>query len=137
MRGIYFDTQVLSFLNKHLLEVSPVKKADQHKVMSHKKLHDIAMAVREQDGDLYVKAAALLDGIVCQHPFASGNKRTAFFSTKAFIELNGGVFRVPDVSNSNDESNRKVLTGIREGFYTRKQIIEWLRNGEIDEFVRR
>jgi death-on-curing protein len=37
----------------------------------------------------FQKAAALLDGLVNNHPFHNGNKRTAWVATKAFLKLNG------------------------------------------------
>jgi death-on-curing protein len=39
--------------------------------------------------NLFQKAAALLDGLVNNHPFHNGNKRTAWVATKAFLKLNG------------------------------------------------
>ena len=36
----------------------------------------------------------------------------------------------------NDAKYAKVLTGIREGFYTKSRIKNWLKNGKIQEFSR-
>lgn len=38
---------------------------------------------------MFEKAAALLDGLVNNHSFHNGNKRTAWVATKAFLKLNG------------------------------------------------
>ncbi len=50
--------------------------------------------------ELYVgvhqKAAALIRGIIGDHPFADGNKRTAILVGLMFIEVNGYVFRAND-----------------------------------------
>jgi len=39
------------------------------------------------------KAAALIRGIICDHPFADGNKRTAMLIGLTFIEVNGYQFK--------------------------------------------
>ncbi len=38
------------------------------------------------------KAAAIIRGIIGDHPFADGNKRTAMLSGLTFLELNGSQF---------------------------------------------
>ncbi|TSC85734.1 MAG: death-on-curing family protein [Microgenomates group bacterium Gr01-1014_16] len=38
---------------------------------------------------LFEKAAALLHGILFNHPFVDGNKRTALFSASRFLYING------------------------------------------------
>lgn len=40
------------------------------------------------DGDIFTRAALLLRGIVQDHPFVDGNKRTAFEATDAFLRIN-------------------------------------------------
>ena len=39
--------------------------------------------------DIYLKAGALIQSIVKNHPFIDGNKRTAFITTYNFLALNG------------------------------------------------
>ena len=41
---------------------------------------------------LYQKAAALIRGIIADHPFVDGNKRTAMLTGLTFLELNGEKF---------------------------------------------
>ena len=40
-------------------------------------------------GDLFDKAAFLLKNLIQQHPFASGNRRTALIATEMFLVGNG------------------------------------------------
>jgi len=40
------------------------------------------------------KAAAIIRGIVADHPFVDGNKRTAILSGLTLLELNGIKFKV-------------------------------------------
>ncbi len=41
--------------------------------------------------NVWKKAAALLHSLVKNHPFDDGNKRTAYYTTKRFLFLNGYV----------------------------------------------
>ena len=65
------------------------------------------------------------------HAFESGNKRTAFLTTKKFVIKNIGKFNIPDSTN-----NVKVMIGIREKYYSLDEIKEWIKNGKIKEFRR-
>ncbi|MDO9710853.1 type II toxin-antitoxin system death-on-curing family toxin [Paracraurococcus lichenis] len=49
----------------------------------------------EGESDLCRLAASYAGGIVRNHPFADGNKRTAFIAAVVFLELNG---LVPDLA---------------------------------------
>ena len=123
-------------LNREILEKYPVKRGDRHDVMSPLKVVGLAQKVETTPGDLYDKATVLLSSSIGAHAFASGNKRTAFFMTRAFLELNAGAFAVGDLSEDDGERNRKTLTGIREGFYTHEEIKRWLQDGTIKDFER-
>ena len=37
----------------------------------------------------------------------------------------------------NDPEFARVLTGIREGFYTREEVSEWIENGKVRKFERK
>ena len=41
---------------------------------------------------LYEKAAAMIRGIVADHPFVDGNKRTAMLTGLTFLHINGIIF---------------------------------------------
>src|ERR1700712_4617351 len=43
-------------------------------------------------GTVYEKAAAMCRGIVGDHPFADGNKRTAMLAALTFLEINDVTF---------------------------------------------
>ena len=102
--------------------------------MLNKKIQSFKFKVEKcekKSGDLYDKAVVLLKGLVQRHPFASGNRRTAFISTKSFLFMNYKEFMVKD-----NPEYAKVMTGIREGFYTSEEIKGWLKNGKIRKFER-
>ncbi len=118
-------------LNALILTVIRAKKKDQIKVLSMPKLREIVAKAISYDGDIYDKAAILLTGITRQHPFSSGNRRTAFIAAKDFLTQNHTVCKIPD---SPDLS--RVLLGVREGFYKIEEIKEWIQYGKIREFKR-
>jgi len=44
---------------------------------------------RELYPTLWLKATALIHSLIKNHPFDDGNKRTAYYSTKRFLYING------------------------------------------------
>ncbi|MCF7799134.1 type II toxin-antitoxin system death-on-curing family toxin [Candidatus Woesearchaeota archaeon] len=118
-------------LNALILTVVKVKKADKSEVLSKLKLSRALDACIESDGDLYDKAAILMKQVIKSHAFASGNRRTAFIVTKYFVTQNKGKFKIKD-----DPSYAQVMQGIRENFYSKEEIKEWIKNGTIKPFKR-
>jgi death-on-curing family protein len=113
------------------LSVFKVKRQDRPEVMSKAKISQIIEECKKLKGDVYDKAAFMMKSLVQRHPFASGNRRTAFIATAAFVDDNGAVFGI-----KNDPSYSKTMTGIRENFYKDEEIQQWIRTGEIREFER-
>ena len=122
--------QIIEY-NVIALEVLRVKKADTPKVLSHQKIAEVINNCRQTEGDIYDKAVALLIGLVRKHPFASGNRRTAFIATKDFLLNNRVTFGIKD-----DPYYARVMLGIRENFYSEEEIKEWICHGKIREFRR-
>ena len=114
-----------------VLAIIKVKKADRPEVLSHTKLASIIKACEKREGDLYDKAVCLFKGIIKGHPFASGNRRTAFIVTKEFLRENKRKFNIED-----DPKQAKVMLGIRSGYYTDEEIRGWIKHGKIKEFKR-
>ena len=117
--------------NKVFLKEIKVKKADQPKVLSYLKIKDIIEECKNLKGSIYDKSAILLKGLIQKHPFTSGNRRTALFTALTFLKKNNVDTKIKD-----DPKHAKILTGIREDFYTHKEISNWLENGKIKEFKR-
>lgn len=113
------------------LTVIKVKKADRPSVLSMGRLRLIIKSCKELEGDVYDKAVCLLKRIIQLHPFASGNRRTAFIVTKEFLKQNGGKFNIED-----DPKQARVMLGIRENQYTDQEIKEWIKHGKINTFKR-
>lgn len=117
--------------NKVMLERIKVNKADTPKLLSLEKLDDALEYCENATGDLYDKAVYLLKKIIRNHPFASGNRRTAFAITGMFLKDNGLRLNVDDIDKESG-----ILQGIREGYYSDKEIKNWLKNGRIRIFER-
>ena len=106
-------------------------KRDQAKTISVSFIQKVIDEVQTNPGDIYDKAARMLLGLTRIHAFESGNKRTAFLTTKKFVIMNRERFKIPD-----KESNVKIMIGIRENYYTQNEIKEWIRHGKIKAFRR-
>ncbi|MFA6329068.1 MAG: type II toxin-antitoxin system death-on-curing family toxin [Candidatus Micrarchaeia archaeon] len=127
----YPSVEQVEEFNILTLAVIRAKKADAHNTLSGSKILEAIRECMDAKGDVHQKAAALMAALVKKHPFASGNRRTAFIAAKSFTLANGGHFRIPD-----EPANAKVMRGIRENFYTQEEICEWIKNGKIREFTR-
>ncbi|MBI2139171.1 Fic family protein [Candidatus Woesearchaeota archaeon] len=113
------------------LSIIKVKKADQPKLINTYAIPLILKGCQELKGDVYDKAIFLLKGIIQHHPFASGNRRTAFIVTKDFLTLNGLPWKIPD-----EPGQARALQGVRENYYSIEEIRGWLKNGKIRTFER-
>ena len=130
-RVIYPTVEKIIEYNFMVLNVIKVKKADRPQVLSHQKIFDIVNECEKLDGDIYDKAVCLLMGIVQKHPFASGNRRTAFIVTKNFVLINNGKFKIVD-----DPKQAEIMLGIRQDYYTDLEIRIWIKDGKIKKFKR-
>ena len=114
------------------LSLIKTKKADKSEVLSYAKIMEVVTGCEELEGDIYSKAAYLLKKMIKQHAFASGNRRTAFIITKHFLISNNKPFNITD-----NPDYAKIMTGIRENYYTDEEIKNWIQHGKIREFKRR
>jgi death-on-curing protein len=71
--------------------------------------------------DLHALASLYAAGVVKNHPFTDGNKRTGFLCSALFLELNGLVFGAPEA----EAVSRTVALAAGEA--TADDYAEWLR----------
>ncbi|MBI5355013.1 MAG: type II toxin-antitoxin system death-on-curing family toxin [Candidatus Aenigmarchaeota archaeon] len=129
--GIKYPTaDEITEANRRVLAEIKEKKGDRHGLVDvgRKRIETVLDDAILGRGDIYDKAAIILRGLIKKHPFVSGNRRTAFTVTEAFLELNG---EHPLVIHDSE-----VLQGIREEFYSLDEIKHWLKGGKIREFKR-
>ena len=74
-----------------------------------------------ENADIYRQAATLCFGLVKNHPWLGGNKRTATFLTEVFLEMNG--FEL----NATDEEIYKIVLLIESDAWKADEIDNWLR----------
>ncbi len=113
------------------LAITQSKKADKSFLVSEEKLASVLNLCKKLEGDLYDKSIILLKGIIQKHPFASGNRRTAFIIMKDFL-LNNNM----KIGVNGDPAFAKVLQGVRENYYSDEEIKEWIQHGKIKIFQR-
>ena len=125
---VYPSTDELIETNRRVLKQIRARKGDQVKLLSRKVLQDCLERTKGEKGDVYDKAAILLIKLVRGHAFASGVRRTAYTATISFLRMNG--------ENPNVFHDSKVLTGVRERFYTVEEVKSWLKGNAIRSFKR-
>lgn len=128
---VYPTVDEIQYYNTIAIEMFRRSKKDQAKTINVFYIQKAIDETKMNPGDLYDKAARLLIELTRVHAFESGNKRTAFLSTKKFVFMNEGKFKIPDTIN-----NVKVMIGIRENYYSHNEIKEWIINGKIKKFKR-
>ena len=128
---MYPTVDEIQYYNTIAIEMFRKSKKDQAKTINVFYIQKAIEETKMNPGDIYDKAAQLLIELTRMHAFESGNKRTAFLTTKKFILKNGGKFNIPDTIN-----NVKVMIGIREKYYSQDEIKEWIINGKIKKFER-
>jgi len=76
---------------------------------------------RELYSDIFSKAAALMDSLICNHPFLDGNKRTGVAAAGLFLLRNG--YRL-NVSNASLEA---LALDIAQSKVAIEEMAVWLR----------
>jgi death on curing protein len=79
----------------------------------------------EPEADVFRLAASYCHGIVKNHPFVDGNKRTGTLAAIAFLALNGVevVFDEPDIV--------VMVIGLASSEVSEEQMADWLRRSAI------
>lgn len=72
--------------------------------------------------DLAALAAAYMVGIIKNHPFVDGNKRTGYVVGRMFLILNG--FDI----DANEEEKYQAVMGVADGTLKEEDLINWIRS---------
>lgn len=70
---------------------------------------------------IYQKAAALLHGVVCNHGFADGNKRTAFYLVELMVQRSGYEFAEEDMVVV------EMIKSVAQGKKNYEELVEWFK----------
>jgi death-on-curing protein len=79
-------------------------------------------AAAYESADLLTQAATLLYGLVKNHPWVGGNKRTATLLTQLFLRRNG--FKIV----ATVEDTLEVVLAVEADEWQTKEIVTWLRS---------
>ena len=71
--------------------------------------------------DLYSKAAVLIEGLIKNHGFVDGNKRTASATTAVFLQKNGYYYTI------GQKALVDFVVEVAEGKYDTDQVATWLK----------
>jgi death-on-curing protein len=74
------------------------------------------------DPDVFSLAASYAFGIVRNHPFVDGNKRTAFLTASLFLELNGWSL------GAEEPEATAIMLAFASGEVSEDAFANWLRN---------
>jgi death-on-curing protein len=79
-----------------------------------------------EKADLITLAGALATGIVKNHPFIDGNKRTGFMAAYTFLEANGFSFQ------ASEEEVVEHTLALAAGAIEEDEFTEWLRRSCVE-----
>lgn len=86
-------------------------------------LHKPKLKFQYENASFFVMAAAYAVGIVGNHPFLDGNKRTGFVVAALFLEINGFPLTVPE------EEAVLMTRGLAAGEIEEAAYAKWLEAG--------
>jgi death-on-curing protein len=72
--------------------------------------------------DLAALAAAYAFGIIKNHPFVDGNKRTAYVLCGTFLKLNGQDIQATDIEKY------QTFIGVADGTLSEEELATWIRS---------
>jgi death on curing protein len=81
-----------------------------------------AFAYSQPKPDIPALAAAYAFGIIKNHPFVDGNKRTAYVLCRTFLKLNGHDIDATDIDKY------QTFLGVAEGTIDESQLTDWIRS---------
>ena len=87
----YYTAQEVAAFHSGVMESVPINPIDAVRDWNllESALHRPRARAYYEDADLIAQAATLLWGLVENHPFHDGNKRTAWVTAEAFLNANG------------------------------------------------
>lgn len=84
------------------------------------------LAYADEPPDLAALAASYAFGLVRNHPFVDGNKRTAYVACRTFLLLNGADFE------ATQEEKYLTFLSLAEGTLSEGALAEWIRNRQVE-----
>ncbi len=86
-------------------------------------LLDIVLEQVKLSEDIVQKSIILLFGIIQNHPFIDGNKRTALESFYTFLNYNSIKFEIKDINKTED-----IILKIAKNEISRNRVRKWIES---------
>ena len=109
--------------NKLMIIKFRATRSEKHQVLSEQKIRTAIQDAKDYPGDIQDKAVVLLDGLQ-YHPFASANRRTAYYIMNQFLWKNKGYGILKD-----EKSGRDFMKQVRAGELSHNDIKREISDG--------
>ena len=117
----YPKTTDIIAMNKLMVNKFRATKAEQHKVISRRHIDQVLKSVKRLKGSPQEKAVELVTKLQ-YHPFASANRRTAYYAMNEFLWRNEGYCLA-----KKKRAGKDFMRKIRRGELTNSQIREIIK----------
>ena len=85
-------------------------------------LVDVVLSQMKVSDDLIQKSIVLLFGLIQNHPFIDGNKRTALECLDVFLDYNNKNFKVENINEAED-----IILKIAKNGISRNKVRIWIK----------
>ncbi len=91
MRIIYITIEECYLIHEKMIEIGGGRGGVRDFTLLHSAIERSKASFGGKDlyPDIWTKGAALIHSLIKNHPFNDGNKRTGFFTTLRFLNING------------------------------------------------
>lgn len=91
MKLIFLDIEEVYIIHEQMIRIGGGRNGIRDFTLLHSAIERMkaTFAGKSLYPSIWLKAASLIHSIIKNHPFNDGNKRTGFFSTLRFLNLNG------------------------------------------------
>ena len=105
--------------NKLMVKMFPASKREKHEVLGSYKIDEALKETKQFPGSNLDKSAVLLRKLSNNHPFASANRRTAYYVTNQFLWKNEGYGMAKSKKKG---TGKELMRKIRRGDLTHEEI---------------
>lgn len=91
MKIVYLEIDEVIVIHERMLEIAGGREGIRDFTLIHSAIErpKATFAGKDLYPGLWLKAAAIIQSLIRSHPFNDGNKRTGYFTTLRFLDLNG------------------------------------------------
>jgi len=90
-------------------------------IINSERITESLKEIKDDKYDIFQKASILMHGIITKQPFADGNRRTAYETTKAFLYINSITLV------AKDDEVEIIVDKIIADMMTKNQLKAWIK----------